>query len=130
MPCYKQIEWEGKFFHLGRCCYFCGDPLTIRSATKEHLLPRERGGNDELINIVPACWRCNHLKGTRTAEEFRAAFPQICKSSTANPYPNSGRVLISYEEKNEPGLLKRVKAESERVSWAWRNPPPAGVPYT
>jgi hypothetical protein len=124
MPCYKQIEWEGKFFRLGRCCYFCGAPLTIRAATKDHLLPKERGGTDDLINIVPACWRCNHLKGTRTGEEFQKAFPKICTLSTANPTPNSEKLLISYEEQNEPGLLKRLADESTKVSWAWRNPPP------
>jgi hypothetical protein len=32
--------------------------------------------------------------------------------------------LISYEEQNEPGLLKRLADESTKVSWAWRNPPP------
>lgn len=123
MACYKQIEWEGKFFRLGRCCYFCGDPLTIRSATKEHLTPLERGGADELVNIVPACWRCNHLKGTRTAEEFRAAFPEICKRSTANPTLNSEGPVISYEENNEPRLLKRVISERDgQASWAWRHP--------
>jgi hypothetical protein len=122
MPCYKQIEWEGKFFRLGRCCYFCGNPLTIRSATKEHLTPKSRGGSDELLNIVPACWRCNHLKGTRTAEEFRRDFPKICKLSTANPTLTTSTPVISYEEKNEPGLLKRLVHEQERASWAWRNP--------
>ena len=127
MPCYKQIEWEGKFFRLGRCCYYCGDPLTLRGATKDHVIPRERGGSDDLVNIVPACWRCNHLKGQRTADEYRRAFPRICIRSTANPTPTSSTPVISYDEKNEPGLLKRVTSEREsmRPSWFWRNPPGA-----
>jgi hypothetical protein len=33
--------------------------------------------------------------------------------------------MISLEERfNEPGLLKKVVGERERVSWAWRNPYP------
>ena len=122
MPCYKQIEWEGKFFRLGRCCYYCGTPLTIRGATKDHVIPTERGGSDDLFNTVPACWTCNRLKGTMTESEFRRSQPTRCTASTCNSTVGSKALLISYEEKNEPGLLKRVKAEREQVSWAWRNP--------
>ncbi len=124
MPCYKQIEWEGKFFRLGRCCYYCGTPLTLRGATKDHVVPIERGGLDDLFNTVPACWPCNHLKGTMTESEFRRARPERCTASTANTTVSSKAVLISYEEKNEPGLLKRVASErdSMRASWFWRNP--------
>jgi hypothetical protein len=87
------------------------------------LTPLARGGSDQLVNVVPACWRCNHLKGTRTAEEFRQAFPQICKKSTANPTLTSTGPVIDYEENNEPGLLKRVLSERDGLaSWAWRHP--------
>lgn len=30
-----------------------------------------------MSNIVPACWRCNSRKGTKTLEEFRAEFDEI-----------------------------------------------------
>jgi len=121
---YSQFEWETKFFRMGRCCYYCGVPLTLGSATKDHLTPQARGGDSSLLNIVPACWTCNQRKGTMTAPEFRAKFPTLCASSTANTSLKSKGAVISYEEKDEPGLLKRLVRERDgAASWAWRNRP-------
>lgn len=114
---YTQFEWETKFFRMGRCCYYCGVPLTLAGATKDHTTPVTRGGEDSLINIVPACWPCNHRKGTMTADEFRATFPTICRASTANSSLKSEGMSISYEEKNERRLLERLVRERENIAW-------------
>jgi 5-methylcytosine-specific restriction endonuclease McrA len=36
---------------------FCPDPLSV-----DHVLPRSRGGNDDLSNLVLACQGCNNHK--------------------------------------------------------------------
>jgi hypothetical protein len=43
------------------------------SVTRDHVLPRSRGGRGAR-NIVAACYRCNNVKGDMTAEEFVAAY--------------------------------------------------------
>jgi 5-methylcytosine-specific restriction endonuclease McrA len=50
----------------GRVCRYCGatDRLTI-----DHVLPRRRGGSDDLSNLVVACRQCNSKKGVRTPSE-------------------------------------------------------------
>ena len=116
---HSQLEWERKFFTMGRCCYYCGVPLTLKQATKDHMQPRTRGGSDDLLNIVPACWPCNRRKNTMTAEEFRSKFSTICTASTVNSSLKSDSVTLCYEEKNEPGLLKRVVSERNAIRW-WR----------
>ena len=60
-------EWRDKCALLGNVCMYCGEakPLTI-----DHKIPLSRGGSNEIINIVPACARCNKRKGGRTAQEF------------------------------------------------------------
>jgi len=64
-------------------CYFCGIPVRecMKPApdqlTEEHLIPLSRGGVDFIENVVPACLRCNQLKGILTAEEFQIARPGI-----------------------------------------------------
>lgn len=47
-------------------CAYCGvkDPRT-----KDHVIPKSRGGSDDLSNLVWACNRCNSKKGARTPEE-------------------------------------------------------------
>ena len=50
-------------------CAYCGKHLSMKSATKEHVHPRSRGGKDTLENVVAACTDCNGRKADRTPEE-------------------------------------------------------------
>ena len=57
----------------GRKCAYCGAenvPLEI-----EHIVPKGRGGSNQVSNLTLACTSCNLKKGTQTAEEF--GFPEI-----------------------------------------------------
>src|SRR5579859_3997505 len=64
-------------------CYYCGIPVheCVKAEpdqlTEDHLVPLSRGGVDFIWNIVPACLRCNQLKGALTAEEFQIARPSL-----------------------------------------------------
>jgi hypothetical protein len=40
------------------------------TAVIDHLMPRSRGGSDELRNLVLACTSCNSRKGAKTYEEY------------------------------------------------------------
>lgn len=68
-PHFTAAEWialvEG---HGGRCAYD-GAPPPLHA---DHRLPLERGGTNEIANILPACARCNLRKHLMTEEEFRA----------------------------------------------------------
>lgn len=61
----------------GGRCWYCGCHLTYGGAgvgtsiTREHLLPRARGGSNKASNIVAACRACNVSKQAKTVEEFR-----------------------------------------------------------
>lgn len=53
----------------GHQCQYCGTtkgPLTV-----DHILPRNRGGEDTWENLVCACLTCNNRKGDKTAEQAR-----------------------------------------------------------
>jgi 5-methylcytosine-specific restriction endonuclease McrA len=48
-------------------CQYCGtkhNPLTL-----DHVIPKNRGGEDTWENLVCACARCNNKKGQRTPDE-------------------------------------------------------------
>ncbi len=43
----------------GSCCRWCGKPLLLSEQTFEHMIPRSRGGKNNLENLRPACRQCN-----------------------------------------------------------------------
>jgi hypothetical protein len=60
-----------------RCCH-CGARADIPrnrmpkpwEATREHVVPRSKGGGDDDDNIVMACGRCNHDRGDLEPSSF------------------------------------------------------------
>lgn len=58
----------------GRCVY-CGSHLVLspgkpNSFHADHVLPVEKGGSDDIANLVPACATCNVKKSKKTALQF------------------------------------------------------------
>lgn len=51
-------------------CYYCGSRFSIRKMTKDHLVPKGKGGSDSLSNYVLACYPCNHEKGDMLYNEY------------------------------------------------------------
>jgi 5-methylcytosine-specific restriction endonuclease McrA len=62
----------------GGHCWYCGVLLTYGGAgvgssiTRDHLVPRARGGSNRPDNIVAACRSCNVSKQAKSVEDFRA----------------------------------------------------------
>lgn len=50
-------------------CMYCGTKPGERELTRDHIVPRSRGGLDTWPNVVTACRRCNQRKGCRLPEE-------------------------------------------------------------
>ena len=121
-------EWQRKFYAMDGKCHYCGVALAFSQATKDHRTPKCRGGSDKIWNIVPACLRCNQMKGWRTEAEFIAARPGLCTNAQPRltkdkPKPlRKADLARNYELINNPFLLEELRKESESVSWAWRNP--------
>lgn len=59
-------EWKYKqFLKQGGTCYYCDEPLNGARQNVEHIIPKIRGGDNHLSNLVLACWRCNKEKYTK-----------------------------------------------------------------
>lgn len=60
------MRWENS------CCY-CGKTITVVSSdfTKEHLLPKSKGGNNLLINKKSCCKNCNSWRNNQTLQQFK-----------------------------------------------------------
>jgi len=57
-------------------CAYCAKKLTVKSAEKEHIIPKSKGGAGGVKsgNIVPSCRSCNRRKGVFSLDEFRVRF--------------------------------------------------------
>jgi diadenosine tetraphosphate (Ap4A) HIT family hydrolase len=52
-------------------CELCGISADERAIEVDHILPRKRGGADDLTNLQALCFKCNANKGARDDEDFR-----------------------------------------------------------
>lgn len=52
-------------------CGYCGQKFARHDLTRDHIVPRCRGGRDEWTNCTTACRNCNQAKGAKSVEEFR-----------------------------------------------------------
>lgn len=76
-------------------CLYCGRRFADRDLTRDHILPRSRGGRDTWLNVVTACRRCNQHKGRFTPEEWGVellALPYTPNHAEYLALANSGRI--------------------------------------
>lgn len=62
----------------GHNCWLCHQPIDLdlprhhpRALSVDHVLPRSRGGTDDLANLRPAHRRCNLQRGAKLPSELR-----------------------------------------------------------
>jgi hypothetical protein len=71
-----RLELELRLNH-GRCAYCGARGSPERALTREHLIPRSRGGGRHDTRIIaPACARCNHHRGCQELVRFLLARPR------------------------------------------------------
>jgi 5-methylcytosine-specific restriction endonuclease McrA len=63
----RKISRRALFARDGWRCVYCGS--AHGRLTLDHVVPRSRGGESVLENVVTACAPCNLRKGNRTLEE-------------------------------------------------------------
>lgn len=90
------------------CCRYCRDPLTYRTSTVEHRVPRSRHGDSRRENIAASCQPCNLAKGAMTDEEFMSLLQ-------SEPVGRSKAIRACWRRRDE-NLGKEVAAKrAERV---------------
>jgi 5-methylcytosine-specific restriction endonuclease McrA len=51
-------------------CAYCYLRLSFRTTTRDHVVPRSRGGSRGWANLVASCRWCNETKRDREVDEF------------------------------------------------------------
>ena len=60
-----RTAWRGRCLYCDTALWLELDGRPITEITVEHVLPRARGGTNDLANLALACRRCNQEKGAR-----------------------------------------------------------------
>lgn len=50
-------------------CAYCGNVFGDSKLTRDHIMPKSRGGKDTWLNCVTCCGKCNQRKDDKTLEE-------------------------------------------------------------
>jgi 5-methylcytosine-specific restriction endonuclease McrA len=95
------MEFSKKGVNLSVCSY-CLEPINQFSRTTDHLFPKSQGGILSNKNKVPACQRCNQMKGDLSVIEFQKSL-----ESTINFEQSNFKKTI--------GLLKKIKFNTEKI---------------
>ncbi len=78
-------RWQGECGYCGAKVQMRpGKPLKPVKATRDHFIPRTRGGGDGPRNIVLACDRCNTQKGGLDPRRILKVWLQIDPSGLAD----------------------------------------------
>lgn len=73
----------------GGKCWYCGDEVhPFRTLSIDHMIPRKRGGSDDIENLVLCCISCNRRKSNKTIDEYR--------HHLENPIPSFSMVQQEY----------------------------------
>lgn len=53
----------------GFTCQYCGRKTPEVVLEVDHIIPKSKGGGDELENLVTSCWECNRGKGASLLDD-------------------------------------------------------------
>lgn len=76
---YEAEIWEYLLEKFNRKCYYCGAkdvPLE-----KDHILPRSKGGTNQVINLTVSCKPCKQEKGNRHPDEITGTLGKRAQSA-------------------------------------------------
>lgn len=51
-------------------CFYCDKWMAFPDSTRDHIIPKSKGGMNVYTNIVLSCQSCNNERGDAPAEEF------------------------------------------------------------
>lgn len=67
----KTRKWKKLYgSQVSFVCPYCLRTLPLKESTKDHIIPRSRGGKSTPDNIVLCCKEDNQRKGALTPEEY------------------------------------------------------------
>jgi diadenosine tetraphosphate (Ap4A) HIT family hydrolase/5-methylcytosine-specific restriction endonuclease McrA len=78
-------------------CLLCGTPDHIKPLEVDHIVPRNRGGTDDMSNLQALCYSCNAMKRDTDDTDFRGV---------AESYEHRDTVCVFCESDNRTVLFE------------------------
>jgi ATP adenylyltransferase len=72
-------------------CELCGIPADERALEVDHIIPRNKGGIDEISNFQALCYSCNAMKRDRDDTDLRAVRAAFSKVEPTCPFCSSDK---------------------------------------
>lgn len=75
----KGLTWsQNRYLEILRrgdrdICFYCHIDMTDLNRTLDHVIPKAKGGTNDLWNLCLSCNNCNRLKADQSAHEFLVA---------------------------------------------------------
>ena len=68
------------------CCY-CGKDFRFEGMkkTKEHVVPKSKGGNNSRLNKLPCCRRCNGWRANKSFDDWKAEIEDLINRNQPKP---------------------------------------------
>jgi len=83
-------------FNQGGKCFYCNAVLDINEATIDHVIPRAKGGTDDMYNLVVCCKYANHAFADYSPKHKMAVIKQLCC------FPSACKKIFPREETIKP----------------------------
>lgn len=90
-------------------CQYCGSKVSMTTGTRDHVIPRSRGGPDTMLNVVTACRSCNVRKDDKLPDEVGMALRNRPRALTEDEKIQCLIKLVRAKERNAwMGCLRRL----------------------
>ena len=83
----------------GGRCELCGISAHERFLEVDHIIPRSRGGSNDLSNLQALCYKCNSAKGASDETDFRGILDRYNHRSDGCTHcePREGAIILQNE---------------------------------
>ena len=88
-------------------CAYCAMQYPRHLLTRDHVVPRSRGGKDTWTNCVTACRACNQAKGAKRVEDFQPLVYLPYAPNRFEHYILSGRNVLADQHEYLAAKLPR-----------------------
>jgi len=66
-----RLKKESLYYRDQCVCVYCGDKLTPKTLTYDHVTPKSKGGKHSWLNVVASCKSCNSDKDDSTSPSWK-----------------------------------------------------------
>jgi len=96
-------------FNQGGKCFYCNAVLDINEASIDHVIPRAKGGTDDVYNLVVCCKYANHAFADYSPKHKMAVIKQLCcfSSGCQKIFPREEEIIKAPTENAQVAELEK-----------------------